>query len=97
MTLALNLLERSNDEYYGLEYMDYIVLGEGIFDDPISDNLEDYLKKYPNDIRRTKKKYQHLDLTNKFRLAVYVAMERQDRCRRIFFEVLNKESENWWD
>ena len=97
MTVVLNLIEREHEDHYGTEYMDYIEFGESILDDPKSEHLIDYLHKYPNDVRRVLKKYKDNDFTDHYKLAMYVSMYRQSRCRNLLFEILKQKSASWWD
>lgn len=97
MTVVLNLIEREHEECYNMEYMDYIEFGKSIFDDPKSEHLIDYLHKYPNDVRRVMKKYEGIDFTDHHKLAMYVSMYRQYRCRNLLFEILKRKSNQWWD
>lgn len=97
MTLVLNLIEREHEDYYGMEYMEYVEYGEGLFDPMKSEHLVDYFQKYPNDVRKVMRKYRGTDFTDKHRLAVYVSMHRQHKCRNLIFEILKQKSAQWWD
>ena len=97
MTLVLNLIEREQNEYYARECMDYIEYGEDLFSPVKSDRLVEYLRKYPNDVRRAMTKYEGLDFTDLHRLALYVSIYRQKKCRNLLFEILKQKSAQWWD
>ena len=97
MTVTLNLIELTHDQYYEMEYMKYIEYGEGIFDDYKSEHLIDYIHKYPNDVSKVMKKHKGTDFTDHCRLAMYVSMYRQEKCRNLLFEILKRKSTYWWD
>ena len=107
MTLVLNLIEREHEEYYGMEYMDYIdekMLWEGgtrsIEFETISDNSEAFLAKYKGAVRRMKKE-NFFDINNhepsNKRTAVALGIYNQRRCRNLIFEILKTKSHCWWD
>lgn len=109
MTVLLNLIEREHDDYYSLEKYDYIK-SNIIFVDSVShpecyemkdeliwENLDAYLVKYPNTIRRVIKKYPDLDINDKDKLSLYVGMMNQDKCRNLIFKIMSQYSNRWWD
>lgn len=110
MTVVLNLLERDHEEYYSMEYQDYIdeeLIFTDVPDRPDikelnfktnSENLDEYLAKYPGAIRRIKQIYGHRkDFSDKKTLAFFVAGYNQKRCRNLIFEILKNKSHEWWD
>lgn len=115
MTVVLNLLEREHEEYYSIEYQDYIdekMIFEDIPDRPgckelrfetNSENLDEYLAKYPGAVRRVKQIYEHRiygqrkNFSDKKTLAFFVAAYNQKRCRNLIFEILKNKSHEWWD
>ena len=95
MTVVLNLLEREHASYYEMEKYDYVVMGDGIFDDYKSDNLEDYIAKYPSAARIVKKKYA--GLTDKDRISHLMCHYRQEKAHKLIFRILEEHSAEWWD
>ena len=107
MTIALNLLERVKEEYYGTEYLDY---SETEFDfipvedNPnlkemkktvLSENYDEFLKKYPSSVRKVlKEKGNDLE---KDVLCHYVARHNQEKAKKLLFKILDQKIERWWD
>jgi hypothetical protein len=107
MTIALNLLERVKDDYYGMEHVDYSktefdfipVGGNSNLKEMkmtvLSENYDEFLKKYPSSVRKVlKEKGNNLD---KDVLCVYVARYNQERARKLLFKLLEQKIEKWWD
>ena len=107
MTIALNLLERVKEEYYGMEHLDY---SETKFDfipvedNPnlkeikktvLSENYDEFLKKYPSSIRKVLKENGN-DL-EKDTLCNLVARHNQEKARKLLFKLLEQKIERWWD
>ena len=61
-------------------------------DKVLKDNLQDYFLKYPNDYRKIEK---HED--NNIIEALILGRLRHDKAKRLFFELLNRHLEEWWD
>ena len=99
MTVVLNLLERKHTEYYQLERYDYIVLNdEDILGDALSENLDEYVAKYPAAKRAALKKYSHHSrLEDKETISLYMGMIRQQKADDLIFEILKRHSAEWWD
>ena len=107
MTIALNLLERVKDDYYGMEHVDYSktefdfipVEGNSNLKEMkmtvLSENYDEFLKKYPSSVRKVlKEKGNDLE---KDVLCVYVASYNQERARKLLFKILEQKIERWWD
>jgi len=107
MTIALNLLERVKDDYYGMEHVDYSktefdfipVEGNSNLKEMkmtvLSENYDEFLKKYPSSVRKVlKEKGNNLD---KDVLCVYVASYNQERARKLLFKILEQKIKRWWD
>ena len=107
MTIALNLLERVKEEYYGMEHLDY---SETKFDfipvedNPnlkemkkivLSENYDEFLKKYPSSVRKVLKENDK-DL-EKDTLCHFVARHNQEKARKLLFKLLEQKIERWWD
>lgn len=111
MTIVLNLIERLQQEYYGIEYLDYVDsklefvstgnLHEGedtySMEETInSENYDAFLKKYPNAVRAVIKKDMRA-ATDKRLLCLGVALHNQDKAHKLLFKILNERITWWWD
>jgi len=104
MMLCVRLIERIQDEYYGCEYQDYNKINYKFIDtesDPkswrleleqISENFDDYFKKYPRIYNQLKDKYPE-----RYRLAFQIAMENENRAYKLLFKILEQNIRRWWD
>ena len=98
MTVVLNLIERKHADYYDMERYDYIKLGPDIFGDIESENLDEYILKYPGAKRAALKKYNTFSrLDDKETLSMYIGHIRQQKCDDLIFEILKRHSAEWWD
>jgi len=106
MTIVLNLIERVKEEYYGTEHLDY---EESKFrfepvdedrelysmeQDIISENYDNYLKKYPSSVRIVLKEKPDL---NKKDLCYYVAKHNEKKAHNLLFKILKERMRWWWD
>ena len=111
MTIVLNLIERVQQEYYGIEYLDYVdskfefvstgnlYEGEDTYsmeETIISENYDAFLKKYPNAVRAVIKKDMRA-ATDKRLLCLGVALHNQDKAHKLLFKILNERITWWWD
>ena len=106
MTIVLNLIERVKEEHYGTEYLDYSetnfrfepIDGDkelySMEQDVISENYDDYLKKYPSSVRIALKEKPDL---NKKDLCFYVAKHNQEKAHNLLFKILKERMQWWWD
>jgi len=107
MTIALNLLERVKEDYYGMEHLDY---SETEFDfipvegNPnlkemkktvLSENYDEFLKKYPSSVRKVLK--ENGKVLEKDTLCHLVARHNQEKARKLLFKLLEQKIERWWD
>ena len=99
MTVVLNLIERKHEEYYAMERYDYMVLNdEDILGDLLSENLDEYILKYPSAKRAALKKYaKNPRLDDNETLSLYMGYVRQDKCDDLIYEILKRHSAKWWD
>ena len=107
MTIALNLLERVKEEYYGMEHLDYSETKFNFIpveDNPnlkeikktvLSENYDEFLKKYPSSVRKVLKEFGK-DL-EKDTLCLFVARHNQEKARKLLFKLLEQKIERWWD
>jgi len=107
MLLCARLIEIQQEESYDMEYLDY---QETEWTDDlrikiVSNNLEDYLAKYPRQHKRllngeiktfgarTKQEYSN----NNELASIIISHENQDRSRKLLFKLLERNIERWWD
>jgi len=106
MTIVLNLIERVKDEYYNTEYLDYedskfrfepIEGNENLKKMEINiltENYNEYLKKYPSSVRKVLKNKPNLDKRD---LCFYVAKHNQEKAHNLLFKILKERMQWWWD
>jgi hypothetical protein len=106
MTIVLNLIERVKEGYYGTEYLDYSETNfrfepiEGdrelysLEEDVISENYDEYLKKYPLSVRKVLKEKTDLDKKD---LCFWVAKYNEEKAHNLLFGILKERMEWWWD
>jgi hypothetical protein len=106
MTIALNLIERVKEEYYGIEYLDYSetkfrfepIEGDrelySMEQDVISENYDVYLKKYPSSVRKVSKQKPDLDKRD---LCFYVAKHNEEKAHDLLHRVLKERMRRWRD
>lgn len=106
MRLCVRLIDKIQEEYYNMEYMDYHDI-EMVFGEPDerdrceltfktnSENYDDYLKKYPSSVRNVLKNYKHEPV--KSRLVRDVAHYNHMKAKRVLFSILENRIEWWWD
>lgn len=109
MTLALNLIQRVREDYYGYEYMDYheseysfkpVEGKEGVCtleSNVISERYQEFLDKYPSTVRKIKKEEKDLDLEDKRSLCFYVSSRNQEKANSLLFRILEERIGYWWD
>ena len=102
MMLCVRLIGRLQDDYYGCEYQDYeksnikFVESEtypGSYEmelEFISDNFDDYFRKYP-------RIYRQIDDKNRHHIAFKVACRNQERAHKLLFKILEQNITRWWD
>jgi hypothetical protein len=114
MRLTSRLIQRCQDEYYNMEYMDYHNSNYNwldIEDNPelkeldielVDEHFDDFFKKYPiqykkvmsGEINRFNKLIEEKD--NQL-IAMEIAHENQDRCRKLVFKIMERNIDCWWD
>ena len=107
MTLALNLLERVREEYYGLECMDYWdseIVFDNVPENPELKSIEvnttverydEYLSKYPSSVRALTK--EHGEELDKERLCLMVSNYNHEKANKLLFRILEERLAYWWD
>ena len=106
MTIVLNLIERVNEGFYGVEYLDYSeskfrfepIEGDDeyytIEQDVISENYDEYIKKYPSSVRKVLKEKPDLDKKD---LCFWVARHNEERAHNLLHRILKERIRHWWD
>jgi hypothetical protein len=106
MTIALNLIERVKEDYYGIEYLDYSetkfrfdpIEGDDelytIEQDVISENYGEYIKKYPSSVRKVLKEKPDLDKKD---ICFWVAQHNEEKAHDLLHKVLKEKMRGWWD
>jgi len=106
MTIVLNLIERVNEGFYGVEYLDYSeskfrfepIEGDDeyytIEQDVISENYDEYIKKYQSSVRKVLKEKPDLDKKD---LCFWVARHNEERAHDLLHRILKERIRYWWD
>ena len=106
MTITLNLIERVKEDYYGIEYLDYFeskftfepIEGDiehySLEQDVISENYDEYIKKYPSSVRKVLKEKPDLDKKD---LCFWIAIHNQEKAHDLLHKVLKEKMRGWWD
>ena len=106
MTIVLNLIERVNEDFYGVEYLDYSeskfrfepIEGDDEYytmeQDLISENYDEYIKKYQSSVRKVLKEKPDL---NKKDLCFWVARHNEEKAHDLLHRILKERIRHWWD
>lgn len=106
ITICLNLIERMKEDYYELEYFDYIdedVWFTKCLEEPDlfemkskvnKENLGEYFDKYP--LITSKIREENPGISKQY-AALKVGMENHRRCKKLLFKILDEKIEGWWD
>jgi hypothetical protein len=106
MTIVLNLIERVNEDFYGVEYLDYSeskfrfepIEGDDEYytmeQDVISENYDEYIKKYQSSVRKVLKEKPDL---NKKDLCFWVARHNEEKAHDLLHRILKERIRHWWD
>jgi len=112
MMTCVRLIEKVQDEWYNMEYMDYhktkhwfepVEDKEGYStweSKQLEDNFDDYFAKYPLIYKRVLngEGIFKLDGTDdKQRIAMNIAHINHDRARKLLFKIMEQNIERWWD
>lgn len=71
-------------------------------DTKLSENFDDFFKKYPRQYKKVLSGElniygKEVDETDKQRIAMEIAHENQERCRKLIFKIMSDEILHWWD
>jgi hypothetical protein len=106
MTIVLNLIERVNEGFYGVEYLDYSeskfrfepIEGDDEYytmkQDVISENYNEYIKKYQSSVRKVLKEKPDLDKKD---LCFWVARHNEEKAHDLLHRMLKERIRYWWD
>jgi hypothetical protein len=112
MMTCVRLIEKVQDEWYNMEYMDYHKEKhwfEPVEDKPgyssweskeLEENFDDYFAKYPLIYKRVMNGEGWLkieDENDKDRIASNIAHINHDRARKLLFKIIEQNIEKWWD
>jgi len=111
MRLCIKLINLIQEEYYGMEYMDYKTstfefmptdnkdengdLYYELKSEMIEDKLDNYFIKYPLIYKQMINKLGHPE--DRRHIAIHMGCKNHERAKRLLFNILNKHIENWWD
>lgn len=102
MMLCVRLMEKVQDEYYGMEYHDYYksnikfipsISHPGSYEmeeELISEHYDNYFKKYP-------RIYKQVTGKDKHEVAFQMARINGERAHKLLFTILEQNIRKWWD
>jgi hypothetical protein len=116
MRICADLISRIKDDYYSIEYIDYTEddfwfepldeedeTGEKLFEiksTNITENYDEYFKKYPLVYKRVLKGEGPVDREgredNKLLIAMNIGYLNQERARKLLFKIMEQNIERWW-
>ena len=112
MMTCVRLIEKVQDEFYSMEYMEYEKTKHWFEDVPdssgysswesrqLEENFDEYFAKYPLIHKRVLNGEGWLkieDFTDKHRIASNIAHINHDRARKLLFKIMEQNIEGWWD
>lgn len=115
MKLCVSLIEKIQDETYAMEYIDYLkdefrfedckdIKGyKELHIDIISENLDDYFKKYPLIYKRVLKGEGSFSLDGRDTaeisklIAMNIGQVNQERAHKLLFKIMEENILGWWD
>jgi hypothetical protein len=115
MMICSSLIHKLQEETYPIEYMDYYKdrvwftpcedrPGSSMYNSEIlSENFEDYFKKYPLIYKRVVNgegvfKFDNvIDMESKHRIAMNIGHINHERAKRLLFKIMEENIEGWWD
>jgi hypothetical protein len=73
-----------------------------IDDTLISENFQEYFNKYPLQYKRVvsgeiNRFKRSIDEKDDKLIAMEIAHENQERCKKLIFKIMNEHIERWWD
>jgi hypothetical protein len=113
MNICTSLIQKIQDGYYELEYMNYCI--DKTWFEPIKDsyswereildeNYDSYFKLYPLIYKKViNDEIKYYDINNvhgserKERIAMSIAQYNQKRAQDLLFKIMNEQINSWWD
>ncbi len=113
MKICVSLIQKIQDGYYELEYMNYCI--DKTWFEPIKDsyswereildeNYDFYFKLYPLIYKKViNGEIKYYDINNvhgserKERIAMSIAQYNQKRAQDLLFKIMNEQINSWWD
>jgi hypothetical protein len=107
---CVRLIQKLQDGYYTTEMHEYWenemrmepIEGSTNYSlefDELRNDLDQYLVKYPNDVRRALKSTYLKDIkepTNR-QIAIVVSRFKEDRAKKLLFQIIERNIFSWWD
>jgi hypothetical protein len=113
MNLCVNLIQKLQDDFYEMEYMDYAKnrhwfepcndgTGNSTWEsENIWEEYDQYFRKYPNIHRRVLNGEGFSSIKgredDKHFVAMSIAHMNQDRAHKLLFKILERDVQRWWD
>jgi hypothetical protein len=112
MMTCTRLIEKVQDDFYGMEYADYhedkhwftLTEKEGYFQlnsETLNENFDAYFKKYPLIYKRVMNGEGVFNREgredDKKIIAMNIAHINHDRARKLLFKIMEQNIESWWD
>lgn len=113
MLLCARLIEIQKDAMYESEHMEYYKVhydfvkidGSDFYTaEPtvLQDNLDDYFARYPKQYERVKsgainRFHVPFEEKDRYEIAMEIAIDNQDRSRKLLFKILEQHLDEWWD
>jgi hypothetical protein len=113
MNLCVNLIQKLQDDFYEMEYMDYAKnrhwfepcndgTGNSTWEsENIWEEYDQYFRKYPNIHRRVLNGEGFSSIKgredDKHFVAMSIAHMNQDRAHKLLFKILERDIQRWWD
>jgi hypothetical protein len=102
MMTCVRLIDKINEEYYGMEYYEYYEFDMST-DNPNrylefhvnKDDLDTYYAKYPLTFKKIEAEYG--DTKSRSSTALLMGMNRQNKARKLLFKILEQNISSWWD
>ena len=103
MRICEKLIQRIQDDYYQMEYQDYIedrmlIVNGRIEFEKVKDETFNYIKQYPAAYKKVifDSKYRSYVGSNNG-ICLAMGIERHLKARKLLFKILEEKIEGWWD
>jgi hypothetical protein len=101
MMTCVRLIDKINEQYYGMEYFEYydydmnFGVGESMDFKATKDELDTYYAKYPLTFKKIVAQYG--DARDRSSTALLMGDDRQEKAKKLLFKILEQNIECWWD